>query len=31
MARIGDYLIVHDNGQCGGLNVRFDGLYVRAR
>jgi hypothetical protein len=31
MVRIGDFLIVHDNGQCGGLNVRFDGLYVRAR
>jgi hypothetical protein len=30
MVRIGDFLIVHDNGQCGGLNVRFDGLYVRA-
>jgi hypothetical protein len=29
MVRIGDFLIVHDNGQCGGLNVRFDGLYVR--
>jgi hypothetical protein len=29
MVRIGDFLIVHDNGGCGGLNVRFDGLYVR--
>jgi hypothetical protein len=30
MTRIGEFLIVHDNGRCGGLNVRFDGLYVRA-
>jgi hypothetical protein len=30
MVRIGEFLIVHDNGQCGGVNVRFDGLYVRA-
>jgi hypothetical protein len=30
MVRIGEFLIVHDNGRCGGLNVRFDGLYVRA-
>jgi hypothetical protein len=30
MVRIGEFLIVHDNGKCGGLNVRFDGLYVRA-
>jgi hypothetical protein len=29
MVRIGDFLIVHDNSGCGGLNVRFDGLYVR--
>jgi len=31
MVRIGEFLIVHDNSGCGGLNVRFDGLYVRAR
>ncbi len=31
MVRIGEFLIVHDNGGCGGLNVRFDGLYVRVR
>jgi hypothetical protein len=23
------YLVVHDNHQCGGMNVRFDGLYQR--
>ena len=28
--RIGDYLIVRDNGQCGGHNVTFSGVYVRA-
>jgi hypothetical protein len=31
MQRIGEFLIVHDNGGCGGLNVRFDGLYVRTQ
>lgn len=31
MTRIGEFLVVHDNGQCGGMNVRFDGLYTRAR
>jgi hypothetical protein len=30
MVRIGEFLIVHDNSQCGGVNVRFDALYVRA-
>jgi hypothetical protein len=30
MVRIGEFLIVHDNGQCGGINVRFDGVYLRA-
>jgi hypothetical protein len=24
------YLLVEDNGKCGGLNVSFNGLYVRA-
>jgi hypothetical protein len=24
---VGDYLIAHDNFQCGGMNVRFDGVY----
>jgi hypothetical protein len=26
-----DLLIVGDNGQCGGMNVRFDGVYRRHR
>jgi hypothetical protein len=26
----GRYLAVEDNGACGGLNVRFTGVYVRA-
>jgi hypothetical protein len=30
MVRIGEFLIVHDNENCGGVNVRFDGLYTRA-
>jgi hypothetical protein len=25
----GRYLLVEDNGKCGGLNVSFTGLYVR--
>ena len=25
----GSYLIVHDNKQCGGVNVSFDGVYRR--
>ena len=28
--RVGDFLVVHDNRQCGGANVRFDGVYARA-
>lgn len=31
LVRIGDFLIVHDNMRCGGLNVRFNGVYTRAR
>jgi hypothetical protein len=31
LVRIGDFLIVHDNMRCGGLNVRFDGVYTRTR
>ena len=31
LVRIGDFLIVHDNQRCGGLNVRFDGVYPRVR
>lgn len=26
---VGKSLIVDDNGNCGGLNVRFDGVYLR--
>lgn len=29
MRRVGAYLVVTDNGQCGGANVRFDGVYTR--
>jgi len=25
----GQYLLVEDNGKCGGVNVSFTGLYVR--
>lgn len=28
--RLGRFLIVHDNSQCGGVNVRFDGVYTAA-
>lgn len=27
---VGPYLVVSDNAQCGGMNVRFDGVYRRA-
>lgn len=30
LTRAGDFLIVHDNGQCGA-GVRFDGVYARMR
>ena len=26
---VGPYLVVNDNGQCGGVNVTFDGVYRR--
>lgn len=29
LIKLGRYLIVRDNGNCGGVNVRFDGVYVR--
>ncbi|QQS42336.1 MAG: DUF3298 and DUF4163 domain-containing protein [Acidobacteriota bacterium] len=29
MTRIGKYMIVTDNKQCGGVNVSFDGVYLR--
>jgi len=31
LVRLGRYLIASDNGNCGGVNVRFDGVYVRKR
>jgi hypothetical protein len=27
--RRGPYLVASDNSQCGGMNVRFQGIYVR--
>lgn len=29
--RVGKYLLVADNGECGGMNVRFSGLYSRIK
>jgi hypothetical protein len=29
LIRVGRFLIAHDNFQCGGMNVRFDGVYRR--
>ncbi|MCA1633634.1 MAG: hypothetical protein LC802_07935 [Acidobacteria bacterium] len=26
---VGDYLVASDNSECGGMNVRFDGVYRR--
>lgn len=31
LTRIGEFLVVHDNSNCGGVNVRFDGVYMRVR
>ena len=28
---LGKYLVVRDNGNCGGVNVRFDGVYTQQR
>lgn len=28
---LGDYLVVSDNSECGGMNVRFNGVYRRDR
>lgn len=28
---LGRYLVVTDNTNCGGINVRFDGVYTRSR
>lgn len=30
MNRRGPYLLVNDNNRCGGVNVRFSGIFVRA-
>ena len=29
LQRVGDWLLVDDNFQCGGANVSFDGMYTR--
>lgn len=26
-----NYLVVRDNGECGGMNVRFNGIYSRTQ
>jgi hypothetical protein len=31
MQRVGQWLVVDDNNNCGGLNVTFRGIYARAR
>lgn len=31
MIRIGRFLIARDNARCGAMNVRFNGIYTRAR
>ena len=31
LTQVGRYLVVADNGHCGGANVRFDGVYLRER
>lgn len=31
LALIGDYLLANDNNMCGGMNVRFWGVWRRAR
>ena len=28
---VGEYLIADDNGECGGMNVTFDGVYRRKK
>ena len=29
MTLLGDFLVVNDNGQCGGMNVHFTGVYTQ--
>ncbi len=31
MQRVGKYLIVSDNKMCGGVNVTFDGVYIKRK
>jgi len=31
VARRGPYLILSDNGVCGGVNVRFSGIYIKSK
>jgi hypothetical protein len=31
MWRLGPYLVVADNGRCGGMNVSFTGVYRSGR
>lgn len=31
MILIGDYILAHDNGACGGLNARFGGVWKREK
>ena len=31
LRRRGPYLVASDNNNCGGLNVRFDGIYTRVK
>jgi hypothetical protein len=31
LRRLVDYLLITDNGNCGGMNVRFDGVYRRVK
>jgi hypothetical protein len=28
---VGDFLVADDNGDCGGVNVTFDGVYRRKK
>jgi hypothetical protein len=28
---VGDFLVADDNGECGGVNVTFDGVYRKKK
>jgi hypothetical protein len=30
MTLIGTYIVARDNGKCGGMNVRFGGIWQKA-